>query len=242
MIIDSHVHMGGPDKDGATLTPEELVNSMEDIGVDKAIVFPFNDIDPGISFSKANNAVSSAVEKYPEHLIGFCRLDPNFEEKTLEELERSINELGLKGVKLHPTAQAFTLDHPYVLEVIKKAAEHGVPVVFDNGKKESPNEGIGKLAGEVPDAIIILAHMRGENFIEVCEEHKNLYLGTVKAWNLNKIKEALVRLGPRRIIAGSDSPYSNMRKELIEKFEEIELNKDVKELILWKNIARVLKM
>lgn len=241
MIIDSHNHVGGPDKgDGAKQSPEEIVRIMDSIGVDKAVIFPFNEIDPGISFSNANDAIARAARKFPDRLIGFCRLDPNFGDRALEELERSIGELGLKGVKLHPTGQDFTPEHPYALKIIERAAEFKVPVVFDNGKAMSPNEGIGKLAERVPDAQIILAHMRGDKFIEVPEEHENVYLGTVKAGALEKIEEAVGRLGAEKIIAGSDSPYSSMKGEMIEKFDRTDISEREKALIKGGNMARLL--
>jgi hypothetical protein len=243
MIIDGHNHLGGPDKgDGASQTPEDIVNVMDSAGVDKAVIFPFNEVNPGVSFSNANDFIASAVEKFPDRLIGFCRLDPNYEDKALRELDRSITELELSGVKLHPTAQEFLPEHPYVIKIIERAAELDVPVIFDNGKVMSPNEGIGKLAESVPDAKIILAHMRGGNFIEVAEEHENVYLGTVKAWALKKIEEAIQRLGAEKIIAGSDSPYSSMRKEIIEKFEQIKISEKEKKLIRGGNMARLLNL
>jgi hypothetical protein len=41
MLIDSHVHVGGPDRgDGATLGPEELISEMNRLGVEQVVVFP----------------------------------------------------------------------------------------------------------------------------------------------------------------------------------------------------------
>jgi hypothetical protein len=50
---------------------------MDSSSIDKAVVFPFNEADPGISFSKANDFIADAVGQYPERLIGFGRLDLN---------------------------------------------------------------------------------------------------------------------------------------------------------------------
>ncbi len=240
MIIDAHNHVGGPDKgDGAKQVPEEIIANMDKAGIDKAVIFPFNEINPGVSFSLANDYIAEAVKKYPDRLIGFARLDPNYGEKALAELERAINRLELKGVKLHPSSQKFSLDNPYVPQILKKATELNVPVVFDSGKPVSQPSAFGKLAELVPEAKIIMAHMRGENYIQATKKHENLFLGTTAMFNINKIQEALENLGAEKLIAGSDSPYIKMEKE-IKKFDSLPIKKEEKRLILGGNIKKIL--
>jgi len=241
VIIDAHNHVGGPDKsDGAKQSPEEIIAKMNQTGIDKAVIFPFNEINPGISFSLANNYIAAAVKKYPSRLIGFARLDPNYEEKALLELERAVNKLGLRGVKLHPSSQNFSLDDPIVLGIIEKAAELKIPIIFDSGKPLSPPRKIGVLAERAPDATIIMAHMQGPMYLEVAEEFNNIYLGTTGMFNLAKIQEALLRLGAAKLIAGSDSPYIQQRRE-IKKFDLTPgIRKEDKALVLGENMKEIL--
>jgi predicted TIM-barrel fold metal-dependent hydrolase len=240
MMIDSHNHVGGPDKgDGARQSHSDIIAAMDGAGVDKAVIFPFNETEPGISFSNANNYILEGVKKYPDRLIGFARLDPNFKEAAVEEAERAIG-LGLTGIKLHPKGQNFPPSHPWALKIVEKSAELGVPVVFDNGKDISPNREIAKLAERVEEAVIILAHMRGGDFVEVAQENENIYLGTVKA-DVADVEKAIAAIGPKRIIAGSDSPYASMKYEMIDKFDEIDvLSQNDKALIRGGNTAKIL--
>lgn len=240
MIIDSHIHMGGPDKgDEAAQSADEIIARMDGARVDKAIVFPFNEIDPGTSFSKANDQTINEIKKYPDRLIGFARLDPNFRDEAIKEAERAI-ETGLSGIKLHPKGQNFSLSTPWALRIVEISAAYGVPVAFDNGKNISPNIEIAKLAEKVEGSIIILAHMRGGGLIEAAQENENVYLGTVKA-PATMVEKAAAALGPERIIAGSDSPYASMKYEMIDKFEKIDtLSKNDKALIRGENIAKIL--
>ncbi len=239
MIIDSHNHVGGPDKgDGAKQSHEDIIAVMDRIGIDKAVIFPFNEMEPGISFSNANSYILEGVRKYPDRLVGFARLDPNFKEAAVREAERAVAS-GLSGIKLHPKGQNFPTSHPWALKIVEKSAELGVPVVFDNGKDISPNREIAKLAG-VEGSVISLAHMRGGDFIETAKENENIYLGTVKA-DIMDVEKAIAALGPQKIIAGSDSPYASMEEEMIKKFERIDtLSLRDKELIRGGNIARIL--
>ncbi len=241
MIIDAHCHLGGPDKgDGVEQSLAELIKRMDDCKVDMAVVFPFNDKNAGVSFSNSNAFIASAVRESKGRVIGFGRLDPHAREKAILEAKRCLEDLNLKGFKLHPTAQKFFPDHPFVLKILRIAAKYGVPVVFDNGKPESKNLEIAEVARQVPEAKIIIAHMRGDGFIEACKEAENLYLGTVKA-KVDDIIMAIDELGADRIIAGSDSPYASMYFEMVDKFEQIEsLSDEEKEKIRGKNMAKLL--
>ena len=240
MIIDSHNHMGGPDRgDGASQSASEIIARMDRAGVDRAVVFPFNEIDPGISFSNANNNIIEEISKYPDRLIGWARLDPGYGDEALSELERSAR-IGLSGIKLHPKAQNFNPQDEYVFKIIEEASGLGLPVVFDNGKEIFSNSEIANLASLVEESVIILAHLRGRGLLEAALENENVYLGTVKS-PVPAIEKVLEKIEPSRIIAGSDSPYASMRYEMNDKFREIEILTDRdRELICGENIERIL--
>src|SRR5207302_232342 len=64
-------------------------------------------------------------------LIPFCRVDPH--DNPLPEAERSL-ENGARGIKLHPRAEQFTLDHPNVRPLIALAHERSLPVLIHAGR------------------------------------------------------------------------------------------------------------
>jgi len=241
MIVDSHNHVGGPDRrDRKKQSPEGIVAAMRAADVDRAIIFPFSEVSPGVSFSKANDYIAKAAEAYPEKLIGFARLDPNYKEKALAELERAICKLGLKGIKLHPDAQKFSLGDSFVVKILEKASELDVPVIFDSGGKLSQPKFFEPLAKQVSGAKIIMAHMWGKGYLEIAEKFDNIYLGTAGMFNLKKLREALDRLDAEKIIAGSDSPYFKMYRE-VQKIDTIPgIKRKEKELILGENIRNLL--
>jgi len=216
MLIDSHNHLGGPDKgDGKSQSVDEIIAAMDKSGVDRAVVFPFNVDNPGVSFANANDYIAGAVKTRPSRLIGFCRLDPNFGELAVKELDRCVNGLGLRGIKLHPTSQNFPLGHPALLDILAAAEELRVPVVFDTGKKMSPPSGIAILAARFPALRIIMAHMNlYEESIQAARTAPNIYLGTTGYFNLKRLAAAIRELGVERFIAGSDSPYIKMDSEM----------------------------
>src|SRR5579872_6047804 len=54
----------------------------------------------------SNEFVAQACSDYPRAFVGFGSVDPHKGTRVLAELDR-IADLGLKGVKLHPSLQAF---------------------------------------------------------------------------------------------------------------------------------------
>jgi hypothetical protein len=73
---------------------------------------------------------------------------------------------GTVWLKLHPNTQRFDVADPIVTAVVRKAAEHDLPVLFDAYSPWDANQP-GKfvnLAMEVPEARLILAHAHGPGF------------------------------------------------------------------------------
>ena len=244
VVIDAHNHLGGPDKgDGMSQSGEEIIGRMDTAGIDKAVVFPFNDEDPGISFSRSNDKVYSDVAGNPDSLIGFGRLDPNQGEQAVAEARRCVVELGLSGIKLHPHAQNFAIDSMTVYRIAEwvAAVRPDIPIIFDNGKSTSPNKLIGDLARAFPKVTFILAHMRGGDFIEVTAAHDNIFIQTTGVSQVEVVQQCVDELGADRVMMGSDSPYHSMEDEVM-KVEELQLSKSEKHMVFGGTAKKVLKI
>lgn len=73
MIVDTHSHIGRgralSKPYDIDITPETVIRMADNTGIDKTIVFPVTYWD----YSEGNKEVATAVGKYPDKLIGFCR-------------------------------------------------------------------------------------------------------------------------------------------------------------------------
>ncbi len=203
-LFDAHTHLGQNDPDGMKQTPEELLAMLEGSGARGAFVFPMH--EPG-GYPPANDAVIDAAEASDGRLIPFCRLDPA--QSPVAEAERSLDR-GARGIKLHPRAEAFTLDHPGVQGIVALANERRLPVLIHAGRG-IPALGLHavQLAGEFPDARLILAHagICDLSWIwRVAADHPNLLFDT--AWWMPADLRALFSLvPPGQILFASDAPY-----------------------------------
>src|SRR5690242_17775243 len=79
-----------------------------------------------------NELVAQAVSDHPRAFVGFGSVDPLKGEAAVEELDR-IAELGLKGVKLHPSLQAFAPDDERFFPLYEKCEELGLSLLFHTG-------------------------------------------------------------------------------------------------------------
>jgi predicted TIM-barrel fold metal-dependent hydrolase len=203
-LFDAHTHLGQNDPDGMKQTRDELLATLESAQARGAFVFAMH--EPG-GYPAANDAVLESARNSDGMLIPFCRVNPHH--GALAEAERSL-DAGMRGIKLHPRAEQFTLDHPAVRSLVALAHERSLPVLIHAGRG-IPALGLHAvgLAGEFPGARLILAHAG------VCDlswiwraaaDHPNLLFDT--AWWLPADLRSLFALvAPGQILFASDAPY-----------------------------------
>lgn len=206
-LFDAHTHLGFNDPDGMKQSGDELVGALQAVGARGAFTFPFHEPD---GYRAANDAVLAAARDAPDGLlIPFCRVDPH--DTPVPEAERSL-AAGAKGIKLHPRAEAFTLDHPNVRPIVAVANERSLPVLIHAGRG-IPALGLHavELAEEFPNARLILAHAGTSDLSWIwraAADLPNLMFDT--AWWIPADLEALFSLvPPGQILFASDAPYGN---------------------------------
>jgi predicted TIM-barrel fold metal-dependent hydrolase len=205
-LFDAHTHLGQNDPDGMHQSREELIAGLEVAGACGAFVFPMHEPD---GYSAANDMVLTAAAQSDGLLIPFCRVDPH--EDPVAEAERALAN-GARGIKLHPRAEQFTLDHPRVRDLTALADERTLPVLIHAGRG-IPALGLHavELAEAFPNARLILAHAGVSDLSwiwRVAPDLPNLLFDT--AWWMPSDLEALFALvPPGQIVFASDAPYGN---------------------------------
>jgi predicted TIM-barrel fold metal-dependent hydrolase len=266
-VIDCHVHpkwsVSYPLReveDDLTFA-EKLVAFMDEQRIDKAVIMP---ISPFIS----NEYVTRVVDHHPDRLVGFASVQPNLGRYAVEELEHAIKDLGLRGLKLHPFMQGFSLKNPSVWNCIQKAGELEMPVVLHSligdystlAFKSKPAPWLATphdfalLPYICPNTTLIYAHMGGLfNFEEMvqCATFPNVYLET--SYSIAQIAkryplvEYIKLIGSEKFIFGSDyvpdlTPQEYWPKPQIKIINGLQLSEQDKSNILYKNAQKLLKI
>jgi len=242
MIIDAHSHLGASclafwknevDEEG-------FIANMNKWGIDKSIVNYW-----GIFYDpvEGNDEIANFAKKYPDRIIGFGVIVPRFYKIAVDEVVRVKNELGMKGLKLHPTFSQYYADSPLVYPVVEKAIELNMPMLFHCGSDEySHPRLLGNLAKRYPEGTFIMAHM-GEDAIcegvQVAGQNKNIMVDTAGLYNLYDILNYAIHfIGEDRILFGSDFPAYNSGPE-ISKVKDANITDTQKEKILGLNAKRI---
>ncbi|HEY2260292.1 MAG TPA: amidohydrolase family protein [Solirubrobacteraceae bacterium] len=204
-LFDAHTHLGQNDPDGMSQTLEQLLGILQAAEARGAFVFPMHEPD---GYPAANDMVIEAAGRSGGLLTPFCRVSPNTGQAPAEA-ERAL-DAGAKGIKLHPRAEQFSLEHPALRSLAAIADERGLPILIHAGRG-IPALGAHavQLADEFPNARLILAHagICDLSWIwRVAADYPNLLFDT--AWWLPADLQALFALvPPGQILFASDAPY-----------------------------------
>jgi uncharacterized protein len=205
-LFDAHTHLGQNDPDGFKQTSDELLRTLRRADARGCFVFPMHEPD---GYRDANDDVITAAANSDGLLVPFCRVNPHL--SAIREATRALSA-GARGIKLHPRAEQFDLNHPEVRRLFALADERSLPVLIHAGRGiPALGRHAVELAGEFPGARVILAHAG------VCDlgwiwraaaELPNLLFDS--AWMLAVDLVAMFKLvPPGQILFASDAPYGN---------------------------------
>ena len=86
----------------------------------------------------ANEEIKALVDLAPDKFIGFAGVDPLHKDAE-EDLEYAFEELGLKGLKLHPSRQHFYPSDERLAKMYDICEAYKKPIVFHSGLSWEPN-------------------------------------------------------------------------------------------------------
>jgi uncharacterized protein len=207
-----------------------------------------------------NDFIAGCVEAHPDAFLGFASVDPWKGAAAVAELRRAVTDLGLRGLKLHPSAQAFSPDDPRFRPLYEAAVELGIPVLFHTGTTGLgaglPGGGgiklgysrpilLDSVAADFPELTIVGAHPSWpwqDEMLAVAQHKTNVWID-LSGWSPRRWSPALTEavLGPLqdRALFGTDYPFITFAKWL-KAFRGHEPTPEIEEKILKGNAQRLL--
>ena len=261
-IIDSHCHIY-PEKiaeravesigkfydipmcSGGTVS--DVIKKAKEAGITHSIVFS---VATKVAQVKSiNEFIAGEVAKSGGFMTGLGTLHPDSEDikGDIEYLE----ELGLKGVKLHPDIQGFKIDDYRCLRIYELCEKKGLPVLLHTGDFRydfsNPNR-VKPIITTYTDLIVIGAHFGGWSIWEEAAKelhgYKNFYVDCSSSFyglTPQKATELIKLYTADKVMFATDYPMWIPKKE-VEFFDSLDLNEEEKELILHKNAEKVFKL
>jgi uncharacterized protein len=274
--IDIHTHVPNPPGAGPNATQEQMnryfgtdqrgtVEQMYETYVELdifAVIFGVDAETTSGSPFVGNDYTADIVKKYPDRFMGFASVDPHKGKAAVLEMERSVKELGLRGLKLHPISQAFFPNDIRFYPLWEKCAELGVPVLFHSGQTAVgaglPGGGglkikyaqplhMDDVAADFPELNIIMAHPGvpwQEEQLSIALHKPNVYID-LSGWSPKYFRPILVQyansLLQNKVLFGSDFPALTPQRWLTD-FEGLELKPEVRQKILIENAMKLLNL
>jgi len=242
-VIDAHEHLGGCRVFGLNTTEEELLQRMEECGIDAMIVQPYPGAEDPV---KTHDRIANLCAKHPGRFFGLASLSPHGDRAAYRrEVERCVKDLKFVGVKLHTIGHAVLPLGEDGDMIFKTGLELGVPVMVHTGPGVPlalPSLCIPP-ARKYPQLKIVLAHAGWAVFsaeaqvaASVCD---NIYLET--SWCIGEdIAWMINSLGAGRVMMGADLT-SNIPVE-IAKLKALNLDPQVYAQVAGGTAAKVFKL
>lgn len=254
MVIDVHTHASryreappaGTTKVNAMWRPDQAVSPIVTWDtyidalepVERAIVFNIASDPEGDQAGQGdlqyptpdvNNDTAALVRAFPDKLIGFLTVHPR-DPEVMDEIDRSVQDLGLRGIKLGPNYQNFDPLGEEGMRVFRRAEELGLPVLLHQGTSPvqfadldyAHPRHLDRVAMTFPNLKLILAHMAHpwqSDCIVVIRKHPNLFADIsalfYRPWSCYNAMRLATEWGVLdKLLFGSDFPVATPQETM----------------------------
>lgn len=173
-----------------------------------------------------NDYVAEIVDGHPD-LVGFASVNPTRPD-AVKRLQRAVEDLGLRGLKLGPTYQHFHPHDSACLDLMEAAQALQIPVLWHQGTTFT-SAAIGEyarplqldlVARHFPDLRMWIAHFGhpwAEEALSVIRRHEHFYIDCsaldTRPWQLAQALAAATEYRVfDRILFGTDYPFSTVER------------------------------
>jgi len=211
----------------------------------------------------SNDAISAFVQKHSKQFIGFGGLDPWKGKAAIQEAEHCANDLGLRGVKFHPSSQAFYPNEHRFYPLWQKCSDLGLILLIHTGTTgdgagqpggggvklgySRPIPYVDDVAADFPDLKIIMAHPAfpwQDEQLAMLVHKPNVYMD-LSGWSPKHFSANLIQYANTRaqdkMLFGSDFPAINPERWLSD-FAAAPFRDEVRPKILMENAKKLLNL
>lgn len=234
---------------------ETFLLELDISGLERAVVLPIDATTTRNCRLYSNDQIAELCT-LTDRFIGFASVDPH-DQNASKELRRSIEELGLRGLKLAPSMQEFYPDDRALYPIYETAATLGIPLLMHAGMSWEPRSQaiysqpmrLEKVAADFPELNIVIAHFAWPWVLEavmLALKYPNVYIDTSCLYFDNptdfmrfviggQVPASLIEKSLRRkIVFGSNYPRVEI-KNMVRAVRSVGLSEDCLQLIFRDN-------
>jgi hypothetical protein len=192
------------------------------------------------NYDQANDELGQLIAKYPGRFVGFAFVHAIRDAGHIREMVgRAVKKWRFRGIKVHG------FDAMSTREVCEAARRFRLPMLVD---VVSRPEVVDMLAPQYPDVNFIIPHLGSytddwkahQQVIYQIARYPNVYADTSAVRQFDYLVQAIKRAGPRKLLFGSDGPWTHPGLEL-HKIRLLGLPPDQQAMVLGGNALRLLR-
>jgi predicted TIM-barrel fold metal-dependent hydrolase len=238
--IRNYYHLGD-NMDGTIAT---LLERGSEAGISHYLILPVA-VKPE-HVHTINQFTRQQVQSEPS-FVGFGTVHAEIE-NLLEEVSR-IEEMGLKGIKIHPDCQHFNIDDPRLYPLYEEI-QGRLPMMMHLGDENydySHPARLRRVLDLFPKLQVCAAHFGGHTMYETAREYLSDtecimdITSTLMFLSPETAESYINHYGAERLAFGSDYPVFDPVREM-ELFLALDLTSEQREQIAWKTAARFLNL
>ncbi len=240
---------------------ETFLLELDVAGLEKAVLLPI-DVTTTRGCRIYSNEQIAELCGMSGRFVGFASVDPH-QAGAAKELRRAVEGLGLRGLKLHPSAQAFyPNDRALAYPIYEEAVALGVPILFHAGMSWEPGArakygqpiAFEDVAADFPSLNVVLAHWAWPWAVEaamLAAKYPNVYVDTSCLYFDNPddfVAHVMTKQVPltwiertlrKQVVFGSNYPRVEI-KNMARAVAQLGLSEGCQELVFRENARRLL--
>ena len=213
-LYDVHTHLGN-DIDGMVGSYDELMSLLDQFGFKGAFMFCLDEPDREPAFTVPNDRTLAHAQHSESRLVPFVRLD--LTAQPLDEARRCL-DLGARGIKLHPRAQAFALSDERLQPIFALAVERDVPILIHGGRGLPPiSEDLEALVRRNEGVRLIIAHAGIADMAGLAGRLGGIpgVFFDTSVWSGLDLLDLYRQVAPEQVLYASDYPYGRQPNSLL---------------------------
>ncbi len=243
--IESLEATSGDEKAHLDGTVCDLLKSMDRAGIEISVICSIATTPKQVpSITRWSKEIAS------ERIVPLPSIHPDYVDFR-EELAR-IKDLGMKGIKMHPQYQGFSIDEDRVMPIYEALVANdlvltlhaGYDISFPSNPSGSPDK-TARVIQRFPELKLIACHFGGWRQWDDVRRHlagKDLYFETsftIGDLPEERILELVSLHGEDKIVFGTDSPWRDQAKS-VEEIKSLPISDEAMEKVFHKNAEKLL--
>jgi predicted TIM-barrel fold metal-dependent hydrolase len=242
-------------------TTGQLLDEMDEAGVTRAVILGQDTHatkNPSFkNYTIRNDELAKIASGSKDRLVPFAGVDPNAGASAVRELRRAVKQLGMKGLKVHSSANSVYLnDRKRMFPIYEFCQDSSIPILFHTGTtglgdceiRYSKTELVDEVCQAFPDLKVVMAHFGWpwpEVAVAIALRNPNVFID-VSGWKPKYIPPSVMPylngILQDRFLFGTDYPMLR-QQDWMEDFRANlapRLKPGVADKLLHKNAKRLL--